>query len=130
MKDKKLNEKVLFIQYPKCSTCKKAKKWLEGNKVEFIDRNIVEETPTIKELTEWINESKIDVKKWFNTSGLKYKELNLKDKLANMSDKEKIELLASDGMLIKRPVLITHKGICTGFQEEVWKDLLKKYKNS
>lgn len=83
-------------------------------------RNIVEETPTVKELTEWIRISGLDIRKWFNTSGLKYKELNLKEKLANMSDKEKIELLASDGMLIKRPLLISDKGIFTGFKEDKW----------
>ena len=112
--------KNIFIEYPKCSTCKKAKKWLEENNVEFIDRNIVEKTPTVKELTEWIKESKQDIKKGFNTSGLKYKELNLKEKLLTMSDKEKIELLASDGMLIKRPVLVSDKGIFTGFKEDKW----------
>lgn len=85
--------KNIFIEYPKCSTCKKAKKWLEENNIEFIDRNIVEETPTVKELTEWIQKSEEELKKWFNTSGLKYKELNLKDKLVTMSDKEKIEYL-------------------------------------
>lgn len=116
--------KNIFIEYPKCSTCKKAKKWLEENNVEFIDRNIVEKTPTVKELTEWMKESKQDIKKWFNTSGLKYKELNLKEKLSTMSDKEKIELLASDGMLIKRPLLISDKGIYIGFKEEKWKKLI------
>lgn len=116
--------KNIFIEYPKCSTCKKAKKWLEENNVEFIDRNIVEKTPTVKELTEWIKENKQDIKKWFNTSGLKYKELNLKEKLSTMSDKEKIELLASDGMLIKRPLLISDKGIYIGFKEEKWKKLI------
>ena len=115
--------KNIFIEYPKCSTCKKAKKWLEENNIEFIDRNIVEETPTVKELTEWIRRSGLDIRKWFNTSGLKYKELNLKEKLANMSDKEKIKLLASDGMLIKRPVLVSDKGIYMGFKEEKWKIL-------
>ena len=115
--------KNIFIEYPKCSTCKKAKKWLEGNNIEFIDRNIVEDTPTIQELEKWIKKSGQELKKWFNTSGLKYKELNLKDKLATMSDKEKIELLASDGMLIKRPLLITDKGIFIGFKEEIWKVL-------
>ena len=114
--------KNIFIEYPKCSTCKKAKKWLEENNIEFIDRNIVEETPTVEELTEWIQKSEEELKKWFNTSGLKYKELNLKDKLVTMSDKEKIELLASDGMLIKRPVLVSvsDKGIFTGFKEDKW----------
>ncbi len=112
--------KNIFIEYPKCSTCKKAKKWLEENNIEFEDRNIIEETPTIKELTKWIKESGLDIKKWFNTSGLKYKELNLKEKLSNISDKEKIELLASDGMLIKRPVLVSDKGIFIGFNEDKW----------
>lgn len=115
--------KNIFIEYPKCSTCKKTKKWLEENNIEFQDRNIIEETPSVKELTEWIKESGLDIKKWFNTSGLKYKELNLKEKLLNISDKEKIELLASDGMLIKRPILVSDKGIYVGFKEEKWKSL-------
>ena len=115
--------KNIFIEYPKCSTCKKAKKWLEENSIEFIDRNIVKETPTVEELTEWIQRSKLDIRKWFNTSGLKYKELNLKDKLVTMSDKEKIKWLASDGMLIKRPILVSDKGIFIGFKEEIWKVL-------
>ena len=125
--------KSIFIEYPKCSTCKKARKWLEENNIEFIDRNIIKETPTIQELTKWIEKSGQEVKKWFNTSGLKYKELKLKDKLATMNDKEKIELLASDGMLIKRPILITDKNIFIGFKEEIWKVLglnsNKYYKN-
>lgn len=116
--------KNLLIEYPKCSTCQKAKKWLEQNKIEFIDRNIVTETPTERELTEWIQQSELEIKKWFNTSGLKYKALNLKDKLPNMSNKEKIQLLASDGMLIKRPILITNKGVLIGFKEEKWKGIL------
>lgn len=116
--------KNIFIQYPKCSTCQKAKKWLEQNSIEFTDRNIVTETPTVEELTKWIQSSEQDIKKWFNTSGLKYKELNLKDKLLSMTEKEKISLLASDGMLIKRPLLITDKGIFIGFKEEKW-DTLK-----
>lgn len=117
-----------FIEYPKCSTCKKAKKWLEDNKIEFTDRNIVEETPTEKELTEWIAKSGLDIKKWFNTSGLQYKSLNLKDKLPTMSDKEKIKLLASNGMLIKRPLLISDKGIFAGFREENWKKICNNEK--
>lgn len=115
--------KNIFIEYPKCSTCKKAKKWLEENGVEFIDRNIVTQTPTVEELEKWIEKSGQDIKKWFNTSGLKYKEMNLKDKLESMSEKEKIELLASDGMLIKRPLLVSDKWILIGFKEEVWKIL-------
>ena len=116
--------KNLFIEYPKCSTCKKAKKWLEDNKVDFVDRNIVEDTPKVSELEKWIKQSKIDIKKWFNTSGLKYKELNLKEKLVTMTEKEKISLLASDGMLIKRPIMISDKGIYTGFKEDIWKELI------
>ena len=118
--------KNIFIEYPKCSTCKKAKKWLEKNNIEFIDRNIVEETPTVEELIEWIQKSGKELKKWFNTSGLKYKELNLKEKLVDMSDKEKIELLASDGMLIKRPILVKNKKVYVGFKEDEWKELLEK----
>ena len=113
--------KNLFIEYPKCSTCKNAKKWLEENNIEFVDRIIVEETPTVKELKEWIKISGKEIKKWFNTSGLKYKELNLKDKLAEMNDEEKLILLASDGMLIKRPILVTDKGVCVGFKSEEWR---------
>ena len=113
---------VLFIEYPKCSTCKKAKKWLVDNNIEFKDRNIVENTPTEKELKKWITESKKDIKKFFNTSGLKYKELNLKEKLPNMTDDEKIKLLSSDGMLIKRPLVITDNTILTGFREKEWED--------
>lgn len=116
--------KNIFIEYPKCSTCKKAKNWLEENNIEFIERNIIEETPKIEELNIWIEKSGQEIKKWFNTSGLKYKELNLKEKLANMTDKEKIELLASNGMLIKRPLLISDKGIFIGFKEDNWKKLL------
>ena len=112
----------LFIEYPKCSTCKKAKKWLESNGIDFKDRNIAEDTPTKEELKKWIEESGQDIKKFFNTSGLKYKELNLKDKLPSMSYEEKIELLASDGMLIKRPLLITKNKILIGFKQKEWEE--------
>lgn len=115
--------KNIFIEYQKCSTCKKAKKWLQENNVEFIERNIVTDTPTIEELTKWIQESGKEIRKWFNTSGLKYKELNLKDELETKSDNEKINLLASDGMLIKRPILISDKGIFIG--SEVYKRALE-----
>ena len=117
------NENIL-IEYPKCSTCKKAKNWLTENNIEFMDRNIIEEIPTVQELAKWIQKSGLEIKKWFNTSGLKYKSLNLKEKIVNMSDKEKIELLASDGMLIKRPILISNKGILIGFKEENWTKVL------
>ena len=116
---------VLFIEFPKCSTCKKAKKWLIDNNIEFEDRNIVENTPTEKELKKWITDSKKDIKKFFNTSGLKYKELNLKEKLPNMTDNEKLKLLSSDGMLIKRPLLITDNKILSGFREKEWEDIFK-----
>lgn len=117
--------KNLFIEYPRCSTCQKAKKWLEDNKIEFEDRHIVENNPMENELKGWIRKSGKEIKKWFNTSGLKYKELNLKDKLPNMTDEEKIKVLASNGMLIKRPIFISDKGILIGFKEKEWKDTLK-----
>ncbi len=110
----------ILIEYPKCSTCKKAKKWLEENNVQFIQRNIVTQTPTTQELEKWIQQSNQNIKKWFNTSGLKYKELNLKEKLPQMSYQEKVELLASDGMLIKRPLFISSKTILIGFKEADW----------
>lgn len=113
----------LFIHYPKCSTCQKAKKWLENNNISFAERNIIEETPTSQELKEWIERSGKEVKKFFNTSGLRYKELNLKEKLNEMTLEEKIKLLASDGMLIKRPLLVTDKEIYTGFREIEWKNI-------
>lgn len=113
----------LFIEYPKCSTCQKAKKWLNDNNIKFEDRHIVEANPTVEELTEWIKQSGYEIKRFFNTSGLKYKELNLKEKLANMSDDEKIKLLASDGMLVKRPLLISDKTILVGFKEKEWEEL-------
>ena len=116
----------LFIEYPKCSTCQKAKKWLESHNIEFIDRHIVENNPKEEELKEWIQKSGKELKKWFNTSGLKYKELNLKEKSPNMPDEEKIEVLASDGMLVKRPILISDKGILIGFKEDEWERVLLK----
>ena len=111
---------MLFIEYPKCSTCKKAKKYLEEHGIEFEDRHIVEENPTKEELTEWIRISGKPVKKFFNTSGMKYRELGLKDKLPQMSEEEQIELLASDGMLVKRPLLIDGEIVLTGFKEAEW----------
>lgn len=118
--------KIIFIEYPKCSTCQKAEKWLKENKIEYEKRNIVQETPTQKELENWIKQSGKEIKRFFNTSGLKYKELNLKEKLPNMTDEEKTNLLSSDGMLIKRPLLITEKEILIGFKEQEWNEKLKK----
>ena len=111
---------MLFIEYPKCSTCKKAKKHLEDLGVQFEDRNIEEENPTAEELRTWIGRSGYPVKKFFNTSGMKYRELGLKDKLPQMSDEEKIELLSTDGMLVKRPILIDGDRILVGFREKEW----------
>ena len=111
---------MLFIEYPKCSTCKKAKKYLEEHGIEFEDRHIVEENPTKEELAEWIRISGKPVKKFFNTSGMKYRELGLKDKLPKMSEEKQIELLASDGMLVKRPLLIDGEMVLTGFKEAEW----------
>ena len=111
---------MLFIEYPKCSTCKKAKKYLEEHGIEFEDRHIVEENPTKEELAEWIRISGKPVKKFFNTSGMKYRDLGLKEKLPQMSEEKQIELLASDGMLVKRPLLIDGEMVLTGFKEAEW----------
>ena len=111
---------MLFIEYPKCSTCKKAKKHLEELGISFEDRNIVEDNPTKEELKEWIAASGYPGRKFFNTSGMKYRELGLKDRLPQMTDEEKIELLATDGMLVKRPLLIDGDRILTGFKEAEW----------
>jgi len=117
---------MLFIEYPKCSTCQKAKKWLVGHEISFEDRHIAEQNPTEDELREWIARSGLEIKKFFNTSGLKYKELGLKDKLKEMSDEEKIRLLSGDGMLVKRPLVITGQHVLVGFKEKDWEVLLKK----
>lgn len=111
---------MFFIEYPKCSTCKRAKKYLEDRGIAFQDRHIVEENPTEEELTKWIGMSGLPVKKFFNTSGMKYKELGLKDRLPDMSQEEQIRLLASDGMLVKRPLLIDGDRILVGFKEKDW----------
>lgn len=115
---------ILFIEYPKCSTCQKAKKWLEAHDIAFTDRHIVEQNPTEEELKEWTARSGMELKRFFNTSGLKYKELQLKDKLPAMSDEEKIHLLATDGMLVKRPVIVADDFILTGFREKEWEEAI------
>lgn len=117
---------MLFIEYPKCSTCKKAKKFLEDNNQDFIDRNIITETPSKEELETWIKKYDIKLDKLYNTSGMKYRELNLKEKRQKMSEEEQLILLSSDGMLIKRPILITQKAMLTGFREQEWKKVLEE----
>lgn len=114
---------LLFIEYPKCSTCQKAKKCLIQNKMDFIDRHIVEETPTKDELKEWIKRSELSIQKFFNTSGNLYKELHLKDKLPQMSDDEKLTLLSQHGMLIKRPLLVSDHDVLVGFKEESYQKM-------
>lgn len=111
---------MLFIEYPKCSTCRKARKHLEDLGVEFEDRHIVEDNPTEEELRDWVARSGYPVKKFFNTSGMKYRALDLKNRLPEMSDDEKIALLATDGMLVKRPILIDGDRILVGFKESEW----------
>lgn len=113
-----------FIEYPKCSTCLKAKKWLEEKGYTFHDRNIKEENPTAAEIKEWYEKSGLPLKRFFNTSGMLYKELGLKDKLPNMSEEEQIALLATDGMLVKRPIIVTDKVVLTGFKEKEWEEKL------
>ncbi|MGL6199236.1 MAG: arsenate reductase family protein [Lachnospiraceae bacterium] len=115
---------MLFIAYPKCSTCQRAKKWLEEKEITFESRNIVENNPTSEELAEWHKRSGLPLKKFFNTSGMKYKELGLKDKLSEMSEKEQIELLATDGMLVKRPLIVDDNFILIGFREKEWSEKL------
>lgn len=115
---------ILFVEYPKCSTCQKAKKWLVENQVEFEDRHIVEDNPSKEELKAWYEKSGLPFKRFFNTSGMKYKELKLKDKLPAMTEEEQLELLASDGMLVKRPVLVGNDFVLTGFKEKEWTEKL------
>ena len=116
---------MLFLQYPPCSTCQKAKKWLDAQGLAYTDRHIKEANPTYEELKAWYEASGLPLKKFFNTSGLLYKSLNLKEKLPAMSEEEQLRLLATDGMLVKRPILITDRGITTGFREDAWQELLK-----
>lgn len=116
---------IQLIQYPKCTTCKKAQKWLNDNEVEYENIHIVEQTPSKEQLKAYYKVSGLPLKKFFNTSGMKYRELGLKDKLATMSEDEQLELLASDGMLIKRPIVTDGKKLTLGFKEsdflETWK---------
>ena len=116
---------MLFLEYPPCGTCKKAKKWLDTNNVPYTARHIKEENPSYEELKTWLELSKLPVKKFFNTSGLLYKSLNLKDKLPAMTEEEQLQLLSTDGMLVKRPIVITENNrVLVGFKEAEWESLL------
>lgn len=115
---------MLFIEYPKCSTCQKAKKWLDAHNVKYTDRHIVENNPAYDELKEWYERSGLPLKKFFNTSGMLYKEMQLKDKLPTMSEDEQIKLLAMNGMLVKRPLIVDENIVITGFRETEWAEKL------
>ena len=114
-----------FICYPKCTTCQKAKKWLDDNKIEYELRDIKQENPTLEELTEWYNKSRLPLKKFFNTSGLLYKSMDLKNKLPNMTENEMLQLLSTDGMLVKRPILVGNDFVLVGFKEVEWNEKIK-----
>ena len=113
-----------FICYPKCSTCQKAKKWLVENNIDFEERHIVEDNPTYEELKEWYNKSGLPLKKFFNTSGMLYKEMQLKDKLNTMSEEEQLKLLSTNGMLVKRPLIVKDNAVLVGFKEAEWNEIL------
>lgn len=115
---------MLFLQYPPCSTCKKAKQWLDSHGFSYTDRHIKEQNPSYEELKLWYEKSGLPLKRFFNTSGLIYKSLNLKERLPGMSEEEQLRLLASDGMLVKRPLLVTDTKVLTGFKEAEWNRLL------
>lgn len=117
--------KYLFICYPKCTTCKKAKAWLDANNIPYEERNIKEENPKEEELTKWIKKSSYPLKNFFNTSGKLYRELDIKDKLKSMSEEELIKLLATDGMLVKRPILVGEDFVLVGFKEDEWVKAIK-----
>ena len=115
---------MLFIQYPPCSTCQKAKKWLDEHNISYTDRHIKADKPSYEELKLWYEQSGLPLKKFFNTSGLLYKSLNLKDKLPTMTDEEQLQLLSTDGMLVKRPIVVTEDAVLVGFKEVQWQQLL------
>ena len=115
---------MLYVCYPKCSTCKKAEQYLNEKKIEIEVRDIKTENPSKEELRIWIEKSGLDMKRFFNTSGLKYKELNLKEKLPQLSDEEKLDLLSTDGMLVKRPILVSEDFVLVGFKQSEWDSVL------
>ena len=114
-----------FLGYAKCTTCQKAKKWLDANEIEYTERPIKEQNPTVEELKVWHRRSGLPLKKFFNTSGLLYKDMKLKDRLPGMSEEEQYELLATDGMLVKRPLLVGDDFVLVGFKEMEWEDKLE-----
>jgi len=116
---------MIFLCYPKCTTCQKAQKWLDDNGIKYTLRNIKEANPTAEELSSWYRLSGLPLKKFFNTSGLIYKSLELKDKLLSMTEEEQLHLLSTDGMLVKRPLLIDEDFVLVGFNESKWGDLIK-----
>lgn len=115
---------MLFLQYPPCSTCRKAKAWLDEHHLNYTARHIKEENPTYEELKKWYERSGLPLKKFFNTSGQLYKSLQLKDKLPSMSEEEQLQLLASDGMLVKRPLVVTEERVLVGFRTAEWEEAL------
>lgn len=115
---------ILFVEYPRCTTCKKAKKYLEEKNIEFIDRHIVENNPTKEELKKWLEKSNLKVNKFFNTSGVLYREMQLKDKVKTLSEDELLDILSSNGMLVKRPILVTKDKVLVGFKEAEWSEIL------
>ncbi len=115
---------MLIVEYPRCSTCRKAKKWLDEHNIEYEDRDIIKENPQKEELKTWYEKSELPLKRFFNTSGKKYRELKLKDKIPGMTEDEQLELLATDGMLVKRPIIITEETVLTGFKEKEWEEKL------
>ncbi|MCM1227130.1 MAG: arsenate reductase family protein [Clostridium sp.] len=117
---------MLYIHYPKCTTCQKAKKWLDAHNISYEERNIKEEKPSLEELSEWYKSSGLPLKRFFNTSGMLYREMGLKDKLADMTEKKQLELLASDGMIVKRPIIVDESTVITGFKESEWEEKLLK----
>lgn len=119
-------EKILFVEYPKCTTCQKAKKWLDENGLDYQDRHIKEDNPTYEELKDWYEKSGMPLKKFFNTSGMLYKSMNLKDRIPEMSEEEQLRLLATDGMLVKRPLIVTEDKVLTGFKPAEWEAALIK----
>ena len=124
MINKKEAIRMLFLEYPKCSTCQKAKKWLDEHQISYEDRHIVENNPTFEELKDWHERSGLPLKKFFNTSGMLYKEMKLKDKLPEMSEEEQLKLLATNGMLVKRPLIVDGDRVLTGFKMAEWETLL------